>query len=97
MVTKSGIMVGLGEDKDEVSALFDDLLAVGCSILTIGQYLRPGPSHLPVVEYVRPEVFDAYEKEAREKGFQGVASAPFVRSSFRAKEMYESLATRNFE
>jgi lipoyl synthase len=86
--TKSGIMVGLGEFETEVLELMDDLRKVGCDILTIGQYLRPSSEHLDVVEYVHPEVFAWYETAALKKGFLHVASAPLVRSSYNAAELF---------
>ncbi len=85
--TKSGLMVGLGESFEEVVSVMRDLRAAGCSILTIGQYLRPGRDNLPVVEYIRPEVFDRYREAALGLGFSHVASAPLVRSSMNAEEM----------
>lgn len=84
--SKSGIMVGLGETKDEVYKLFDDLLEVGCEFLTIGQYLSPSKQHLSVQEYIEPSQFEEYGLVARKKGFKFVASAPLVRSSFNAGE-----------
>ena len=83
---KTGLMVGLGETMDEVLSLFDDLREAGCDFLTIGQYLAPSKEHFPVVDYVLPEVFDYYRLEAESRGFRFVASAPFVRSSYRAGE-----------
>lgn len=90
ILTKTGIMVGLGEEVAEVEALMDDVLAVGCDILTIGQYLRPSMKHLPVVEYVRPEQFDHYRKVGLEKGFSFVASSPLVRSSYQAEDAFSA-------
>jgi lipoic acid synthetase len=87
MPTKSGLMVGLGERSAEVFAVMEDLRGVGCDLLTLGQYLRPSPRHLPVAEFVTPEAFAAYAREARRMGFAGVASGPFVRSSYHAGEM----------
>jgi lipoic acid synthetase len=84
--TKSGLMVGLGETKDEVIETMKDLREVNCDILTIGQYLKPPSSDLEIEEYVPPEAFKEYEKTAYTMGFQFVASAPFVRSSFNAEE-----------
>jgi lipoic acid synthetase len=84
--SKSGIMVGLGETKDEIFELFDDLLEVGCEFLTIGQYLSPSKQHLSVQEYIEPSQFEEYGLVARKKGFKFVASAPLVRSSFNAGE-----------
>ena len=85
VVAKSGIMVGLGETEEEVFETMDDLLAVGCEVLTIGQYLQPTKSHLPVEEYVHPDKFEMYRKVAEEKGFRVVESAPLVRSSYHAE------------
>lgn len=87
--TKSGIMLGLGEKRSEVSEVLLDLMGTGCSILTVGQYLSPSPSHLEIHEYIRPEVFSEIEQEARELGFTYVASGPFVRSSFNAAEAFK--------
>ncbi len=86
MMTKSGIMLGLGETENELFQSMDDLREVGVRILTLGQYLRPTPDHLPVVEYVRPETFELYGEIARNKGFTFVASAPLVRSSYHAAD-----------
>jgi lipoic acid synthetase len=88
IVTKSGIMVGLGENRDEVLATMDDILASGCQLLTIGQYLAPSNRHYPVQRYVSPTEFDDYQQKALEKGFVGVFSAPLVRSSYRAQTLY---------
>ena len=85
--TKSGIMLGLGETREETLQAMKDLRAVGCEILTIGQYLQPTTSNLPVVEYIRPEVFKELEVRGYEIGFSSVASGPFVRSSYHAGEM----------
>lgn len=83
---KSGIMVGLGETPAEVEELMDDLLATGCQILTIGQYLQPTHKHYPVAEYVTPEQFAAYKETGLKKGFSQVESAPLVRSSYHAEK-----------
>lgn len=85
--TKSGIMVGLGETEAEVVSVLKDLRSVGCDYLTIGQYLAPSRAHHPVVEYVTPRQFARYRDIALELGFSGVASGPFVRSSYHAAEM----------
>lgn len=85
--TKSGIMVGLGETPDEVARTMDDLLAAGCQVLTIGQYLQPTRRHIPVAEYVTPRQFAAYRAIGLEKGFLQVVSGPLVRSSYRADEL----------
>ena len=86
ITAKSGIMVGLGETPSEVEELMDDLLATGCSILTIGQYLQPTRRHYPVEEYVTPEQFAKYKQTGLEKGFEHVESAPLVRSSYHAEK-----------
>ncbi|UJG42599.1 MAG: lipoyl synthase [Candidatus Heimdallarchaeum endolithica] len=93
ILTKSGIMVGLGETKEEVIQVLKDLRKVDCDILTIGQYLKPPSSNLEIEEYVHPDTFKEYEKIGYELGFKFVASAPFVRSSFNAKEADFLLAT----
>lgn len=89
--TKSGIMLGLGEKRAEVSQVMKDLREVGCSILTVGQYLRPSKAHLEIRKYIHPEVFLEIEEEAKELGFLYVASGPFVRSSFNAAEAFDSV------
>jgi lipoyl synthase len=86
--TKSSVMVGLGENREEVVRAMDDLRAVGVQIVTFGQYLRPTSWHLPVEEYVHPDVFKEYEKIGLEKGFLCVPSGPLVRSSYRAAEKF---------
>ncbi len=83
---KSGIMVGLGETPAEVEELMDDLIAVGCKILTIGQYLQPTHKHYPVVAYITPEQFTIYKETGLKKGFEQVESAPLVRSSYHAEK-----------
>jgi len=86
VATKSGMMLGLGEKPDEILQAFDDLLAADVTVLTLGQYLRPTPMHLPVVEYVTPERFDEWKEVALHKGFRHVASGPLVRSSYHAAD-----------
>ena len=86
VTAKSGIMVGLGETPEEVEALMDDLLAVGCQILTIGQYLQPSHRHYPVAAYITPEQFARYKEIGLKKGFNIVESAPLVRSSYHAEK-----------
>ena len=86
VVAKSGIMVGIGEKTEEVYELMDDLLAVGVTVLTIGQYLQPTKKHLEVVEYITPEQFKEYERVGLEKGFKFVESGPLVRSSYHAEK-----------
>jgi lipoic acid synthetase len=87
-VSKSGFMVGLGEKGEEVSTLMQDLRKVGCDLVTIGQYLRPSKGHHPVVAYIPPNTFQAYKVEAQSLGFLGVASGPYVRSSYQAESLY---------
>ncbi len=89
LITKSGIMVGLGESRQEVFEVMGDLVKAGCEILTIGQYLCPSKQHYPVFEYVHPEVFEEYRKKAFEYGFVSVSAAPFVRSSYKAVDQYK--------
>ena len=86
MRTKTGLMLGLGETEEEVIQTMKDLRAVNCDIITIGQYLQPTKSHLPVEEYVHPNQFDEYRTIALEKGFEHVESAPLVRSSYHAEK-----------
>ncbi len=88
VVTKSGVMLGLGEKETELFQAMDDLREVGCEVLTMGQYLRPTPKHLPVVEYITPDQFDYYGDIARKKGFLHVASGPLVRSSYHAADFH---------
>ena len=88
VVTKSGVMLGLGETEPELFQTMDDLREIGCQVLTLGQYLRPTPKHLPVVEFVTPERFDAYGEIGRAKGFSHVASGPLVRSSYHAADFH---------
>lgn len=83
--TKSGIMLGLGESFEEVMECMDDLVNAGCRILTIGQYLQPTLEHLPVEEYIHPDIFARYKEEGLKKGFQIVESNPLVRSSYHAE------------
>lgn len=85
VLVKSGLMVGLGETQEEVLAVLHDLRNAGCDIVTIGQYLRPSGKHLPVREYLSLEQFAFYEEKAYAMGFKGVASGPFVRSSYLAE------------
>jgi lipoic acid synthetase len=91
ILTKSGLMLGLGESTDEVEKTLQDLLDSGCSILTLGQYLQPTRHHLKVDRFIPPEEFDDWKKAALEMGFSEVASGPLVRSSYRAKDLYLSL------
>ena len=84
--TKSGLMVGLGEEWDEILQAMDDLREAGCDMLTIGQYLRPTPAHLPVVRFYAPEEFARLKEEGLRRGFRHVESGPLVRSSYHAGE-----------
>jgi len=88
IVTKSGLMLGLGESTAEVTEVMSDLREANCDLLTIGQYLQPSPRHHPVVRFVPPEEFAGYEASGRGIGFAEVASSPLVRSSYRAAELY---------
>lgn len=92
--TKSGLMLGLGETRDEVLKTMEDLRKVKCDFLTIGQYLRPTLENLEVVEYIHPDVFSQYKEEGERMGFSYVASAPFVRSSFHAEEALKHIHTK---
>ena len=92
MPTKSGLMLGLGETASEVEDVMRELRAAGCDLLTLGQYLRPSTRHLPVAEFVEPAVFAALRRRALELGFAAVASDPFVRSSYHASELSETVA-----
>jgi lipoic acid synthetase len=98
--TKSGLMLGLGETSAEIRSTLNDLAAVGCRMLTLGQYLQPSRTHLPVRRYVPPEEFAHWRQVAIEMGFAEVASGPFVRSSYHAKELYQAVGSiilkRNF-
>jgi len=89
LVTKSGLMLGLGETKGEIRNTLENLREVGCQLLTLGQYLAPSNEHYPVIRLVPPEEFENLEAEALSLGFSGVASAPLVRSSYRAEWLYQ--------
>ena len=91
--TKSGLMLGLGESSEEIRNTLHDLLDAGCSILTLGQYLQPTREHLPVESFIHPDEFNDWRETALEMGFSEVASGPFVRSSYRAKELYQAVST----
>ncbi len=92
VLTKSGLMLGLGEKKEEVLAVLKDLRLHGCDMLTLGQYLQSSTLGLPVAEYIHPDTFKEYKEEALGLGFTWVESAPYVRSSFHAKESFEALS-----
>jgi lipoic acid synthetase len=89
--TKSGLMLGLGETREELLDVCADLRTVGCEMITLGQYLQPTPAHLPVERFVPPEEFDEIGEQVRNLGFAMVASGPFVRSSYHAGEMAAEL------
>ncbi len=89
--TKSGIMVGLGEEDDEVGKLMDDLRSADVDFMTIGQYLQPTPKHAPVDRFVKPELFDRYAAQGRAKGFLLMSSTPLTRSSYHADEDFAAL------
>jgi len=90
IATKTGIMVGLGEEREEIHTVFDDLRRVGVSILTIGQYLRPSPAHAKMTRYYHPDEFADLKRVALEKGFVHVESGPLVRSSYHAHEQADA-------
>jgi lipoic acid synthetase len=94
--TKSGVMVGLGEDKNEIYQVMDDMRSANVDFLTIGQYLQPTPNHHSLMRYVEPAEFNDYEQMARGKGFLMVSASPLTRSSYHAGEDFERLrAARN--
>jgi len=88
LVTKSNLILGMGEEREEISSALQDLFDAGCELVTITQYLRPSPRHHPVTRWVKPEEFVALREEAEEIGFAGVMSGPLVRSSYRAGRLY---------
>jgi len=92
VLTKSGIMVGLGEEFDEVLAVMHDLAEIGVDILTVGQYLQPSREHLPIERYYRPEEFEELSRAGYEMGFRWVESGPLVRSSYRAEQQVAALS-----
>ena len=94
LTTKSGLMVGLGETREEVLEVMVDLRSASCDVITIGQYLSPSAGHHPVVEYVNPEIFEKYRRDALRLGFRDAASSPFVRSSYMAEKYYKKPGTR---
>ena len=91
LLTKSGIMLGLGEYQAEISLTLEDMLKAGCRMLTLGQYLQPSKDHLPVKRYIPPEEFEEWRKTALQMGFAEVASGPFVRSSYHARELFQEI------
>ena len=94
VVIKSGLMLGLGETKEELLMAMNDLREAGCHLLTLGQYLAPSERLHPIIRYVPPEEFVQYEEEALGLGFYGVASAPLVRSSYKAAQLYHTVCNR---
>jgi len=94
MVTKTGVMLGLGEKEEELRHAWDDLQGVSCDILNMGQYLQPSSTHLPVERFVPPEEFERLREQALVCGFSGVASGPFVRSSYQAEKLYRKAIKR---
>jgi lipoyl synthase len=89
LITKSNLILGMGEERDEITAALRDLHSAGCELITITQYLRPSPRHHPVNRWVKPEEFVELREEAEQIGFAGVMSGPLVRSSYRAGRLYE--------
>ena len=94
LVTKSNLILGMGEEREEISGALQDLHDAGCELITITQYLRPSPRHHPVERWVKPEEFVELAQEAEEIGFAGVMSGPLVRSSYRAGRLYEQAVAR---
>jgi lipoic acid synthetase len=94
VLTKSGIMLGLGETFEEVVNVLSDLRKTGCDILTIGQYLSPSPQHVGIERYVTPGEFDHYARTAEQLGFKAVVSGPWVRSSYHAARMYRKAISK---
>jgi lipoic acid synthetase len=90
-ITKSGLMLGLGEERQEVLQVMADLREVSCDLLTMGQYLQPSGKHHPVVRFIPPEEFEELKRRGEEMGFRGLFSAPLVRSSFHAAEIFERI------
>jgi lipoic acid synthetase len=89
VLTKTSLMLGLGEEDQEILQTMDDLRAVGVDILTLGQYLRPTPNHLEIERYVTPDEFNAYRQEGLDRGFIEVVAGPLVRSSYRAEQVLQ--------
>ena len=89
LVTKSNLILGMGEQRQEISQALHDLHQAGCELITITQYLRPSPKHHPVTRWVKPEEFIELRQEAEDIGFTGVMSGPLVRSSYRAGRLYQ--------
>jgi lipoic acid synthetase len=94
IATKSGLMLGFGESREEILKVLRDLREAGCDFLTIGQYLQPRPDRLPVIRFIPPEEFEEYKGVGEAMGFRAVSSGPFVRSSSHAAQMYETSSIR---
>jgi lipoic acid synthetase len=92
MLTKTGLMLGLGETNDEVITVMKDLRNIACDILTLGQYLQPSPNHLAIDRYVTPEEFDQFKKTGKEMDFRHVEAGPLIRSSYHAGSSYDQIA-----
>jgi len=90
-ITKSGLMLGLGEVKEEILDVMEDLRQVSCDILTLGQYLQPSQKHHPVIRYIPPEEFAEFKEIGEKMGFKEVFSGPLVRSSFHAQEIFRKI------
>ena len=91
IVTKSGLMLGLGEESSEIDAGAEGFAAVDCDMLTLGQYLSPSLHHVPVARYVRPEEFASWQRQALDLGFKSVAAGPLVRSSYKAPIFFQEI------
>src|SRR3954464_5839158 len=92
LVTKTGMMLGLGETQDEIDSVLDDLVAISCDILTLGQYLQPTPKHLPVERWVHPDEFAMWKERGERRGLRHVGSGPLVRSSYHAEKQVQAHA-----
>jgi len=92
ITTKSGLMLGLGESPGEIRETLQNLLDADCRLLTLGQYLQPTPTHLPVKRFIHPDEFDFWRETALEMGFDGVVSGPFVRSSYQAEKLFRAVS-----
>jgi lipoic acid synthetase len=90
LTTKTGMMLGLGEEEHEIDAVIDDLIAIGCEILTLGQYLQPTPNHLPVERWVHPDEFADWKSRGEARGLRHVESGPLVRSSYHAEKQVKA-------
>lgn len=97
IVTKSGLMLGMGEDRREVMQALSDLMEIDCDIVTIGQYLPPSVSHHPLTKYINPAEFAELEQTGLTMGFRGIASGPFVRSSFNAASLYQRVKNQKYQ